>query len=461
MAKVTPTLPAMDPPTTTATTSRVSDITMDVDQLHADPNNRRRHTERNVTMVADALRDVGAARSIVVDEDDVVLAGNGVVEGAKQAGLTKVRIIDADGSEVIAVRRRGLTAAQKRALAIYDNRTAELAEWNPDQLRMDADAGLDLQPFFTDAELQGIIGTTAKSGPDPDTVPVQRPTTIQVGDLFALGPHRLLCGDCTKADDVDRVMAGDRAALCFTSPPYTEQRQAQYGGIPEDDYVRWFGLVQAAMRNAVADTGHFVINIKPHASALQRRLYVFDLVVAMVRDWSWLFVDEFCWLRTGIPQQVVHRFKNAFEPVYWFAASEHYRWFPEAVKHASDAVPIALGPGAGDTNAAKRQGKGGGAIQGNTVAPGFAYPSNVLDFKQNAAALGHPAAFPVQLPLFFLACMSMPDDVVLDPFGGSGTTIIACEQLQRAGRTIELSPSYCQIIIDRWETFTGSKAVQL
>jgi hypothetical protein len=106
----------------------------DLASLVADPTNRREHNERNVTMVADALRDVGAGRSIVIDEDDVILAGNGVQAAALQAGLTTVRVIEADGQEIIAVRRRGLTAAQKRALAIYDNRTAELATWNFEQL---------------------------------------------------------------------------------------------------------------------------------------------------------------------------------------------------------------------------------------------------------------------------------------------------------------------------------------
>lgn len=120
--------------------------------LVPDPENRRKHNPRNLGMVVDALQSVGAARSIVIDEDNVVLAGNGVLEAAAEAGITKVRIVEVDGSEVVAVRRSGLSPEQKRALAIYDNRAGELAEWNADQLKTDRDDGLDLKPWFSESE---------------------------------------------------------------------------------------------------------------------------------------------------------------------------------------------------------------------------------------------------------------------------------------------------------------------
>src|SRR4026208_1231298 len=101
-----------------------------IKDLVPDPANRRSHNPRNLGMVVDALQQVGAARSIVIDENNVILAGNGVTEAAAEAGITQVRVVEADGQELIAVRRTGLSAAQKRALAIYDNRTGELATWN-------------------------------------------------------------------------------------------------------------------------------------------------------------------------------------------------------------------------------------------------------------------------------------------------------------------------------------------
>jgi hypothetical protein len=122
----------------------MTDDMRDVRSLVADPKNRRTHPARNLDLVRESLQSVGAARSIVVDEDDVVLAGNGVAAAAAAAGITNVRIIEASGAELIAVRRRGLTDEQKRALALFDNRTAELAEWDFEQLGEDRDAGLTL-----------------------------------------------------------------------------------------------------------------------------------------------------------------------------------------------------------------------------------------------------------------------------------------------------------------------------
>jgi hypothetical protein len=130
---------------------------LNVSALKADPENRRTHTTRNKAMLVDSLNDVRAARSIVIDEDNVILAGNGVVEKAEDAGITKVQVIEADGETLIAVRRSNLTPEQKRRLAMYDNRTAELAEWNPEQLSTDKARGLDLVPFFTDRELDVLL----------------------------------------------------------------------------------------------------------------------------------------------------------------------------------------------------------------------------------------------------------------------------------------------------------------
>src|SRR5262245_35968948 len=123
-----------------------------VDQLTHDPNNRRRHNDRNLKMIADGLLAVGPARSIVIDENDVILAGEGVTSAARAVGFQKVRIVEADGEELIAVRRRNLSADQKRSLALFDNRASELSEWNYQQLEDDRTAGLALQPFWTPEE---------------------------------------------------------------------------------------------------------------------------------------------------------------------------------------------------------------------------------------------------------------------------------------------------------------------
>ena len=130
-------------------------------------------------MITDALHKVGAARSIVIDEDNVILAGNGVTEAAAEAGITKVRVIDASGDELIAVRRTGLTDEQKVALAIYDNRGAELAEWNIEQLVQDQANGIDLTPYFFAEELAALLPVITLSKPLPKPFSVSEPVKVK------------------------------------------------------------------------------------------------------------------------------------------------------------------------------------------------------------------------------------------------------------------------------------------
>ena len=135
----------------------MSDDLTHIRELVPDPKNRRKHTPRNVGMIGDALHKVGAGRSIVIDENNEVLAGNATIEAAGEAGITQLKVVDATGDEIVAVRRTGLTTDQKRDLAIFDNRTGELAEWDAKQILADTEAAIDLSSFFSDAELQSIL----------------------------------------------------------------------------------------------------------------------------------------------------------------------------------------------------------------------------------------------------------------------------------------------------------------
>ena len=123
-----------------------------IGQLKQDPNNARKHNQRNIGQIVSSLQEVGGARSIVIDEDNIILAGNGVIEAAGIAGIENVRVIEADGNEIIAVKRKGLTPEQKTRLALWDNRAAELAEWDIDQLQIDFDSGM-LDKMFSEFEL--------------------------------------------------------------------------------------------------------------------------------------------------------------------------------------------------------------------------------------------------------------------------------------------------------------------
>ena len=128
-----------------------------IGQLTPDPKNARQHNPRNIGMIVDSLQKVGAARSIVIDEEDVILAGNGVIEAAAEAGIENLRIIEASGNEIIAVRRRGLTEEQKTLLKYYDNRTGELADWDAAQIVADLETDVDLSGLWSDEEIAELV----------------------------------------------------------------------------------------------------------------------------------------------------------------------------------------------------------------------------------------------------------------------------------------------------------------
>jgi len=423
--------------------------------------NYRGHPEAQIELLRGSLREFGVFKNVVAREDGTVLAGHGIIAAAKAEGIATLPVHVFTGTD-----------AEARALMVADNELSRpgLVQDDPDQLSqlltsLQAD-GLMQVTGHDDASLAALLEEVAAQNPPTGFVPEEDPGPVEppldpvtrLGDVWVMGEHRLVCGDCTDAGVWEAALKGRKANVVFTSPPYAMQRKEQYGGVPADQYVDWFlGIAALAWAN-LADDGSFFVNIKPHAADKQRSLYVMDLVCGMVRVGSWLFVDEFCWLRTGIPQQVVHRFKNAFEPVYHFAKGD-FAFYPEAVRHKSDAVPLALGPGAGDTNAARRQGKGGGAIQGNDIVEGMAYPSNVLNFKQNAEAIGHPAAFPVNLPDFFCRAYGAKGDAVFDPFMGSGTTMIAAEQSGRVACGAELLPQYVDVAVLRYQRMTHKPAI--
>jgi len=140
--------------------------------LKPDPRNARRHTPRNIGMIRQSLGEIGAARSIVIDENGVVLAGNGVVEAAADAGIERVQIVDADGETIIAVCRSGLTSEQKTRLSLYDNRAGELSDWEPLELAMLQEEGFDFSAMFTDKEMVGILGDAADELLERDAAPM-------------------------------------------------------------------------------------------------------------------------------------------------------------------------------------------------------------------------------------------------------------------------------------------------
>jgi DNA modification methylase len=396
------------------------DQTADLADLTPDPQNARSHGERNLALIASSLLDVGAGRSIVVDEDGTILAGNATVAAAARAGIGKVRIVDTDGSELIAVRRSNLTDDQKRRLALFDNRAAELADWDTEVLASLAD-DLDLSGLWDDDELAALLGQfDADAAPprrtDPDDVPeIPLSPITQPGDLWVLGPHRLLCGDATKVEDLSVVLDGALAGLIVTDPPYGvayEGKTSDRLTIANDD-LDDTGL--GSFLDAAFTAMHTVT--KPGGAIYCFHSDSHGLVVRQAfRTAGWLHKQTLIWVKQSL---VLGR--------------QDYHWRHE---------PILYGwkPGAGHYFVEDRT------------------QTTVWEVDRPSRNAEHPTMKPVELLTIAIGNSSLPGEVVLDPFAGSGSTLIACEQLGRRARLAEIDPRYCDVIVQRWESLTGKAA---
>ncbi|MDP9355720.1 MAG: DNA modification methylase [Chloroflexota bacterium] len=396
--------------------------------LIPDPRNARKHNERNLAQIEQALREVGAARSIVVDEVGVILAGNATVHAAMQAGLTHVRVVEANGTELVAVRRVNLTQEQKRRLALHDNRAAELAEWDTAVLASLADE-MDLSDLWDPGELADLLAAAEGPPPDllgdPDEVPLLPADPVtQPGDLWHLGKHRLLCGDATKAQGVQRLMAGEQDSCLWTDPPYG----VNYTGgtadaltIANDDPQGLEGLLRSSFTNAaevLAPGAPFYIAHPAGPLAL-----VFGQVVT---ELGWRLRQTLVWVKDSLVLGHV---------------DYHYRH-----------EPILYGYLPGGTG---RRGRGGKGWFGDDAQ------TSVFEIPRPKASPDHPTSKPVALITAMLTNSTRPGDLVLDLFAGSGSTLVACEQLGRRARLLELDPKYGDVIVRRWEELTGQQAERI
>jgi site-specific DNA-methyltransferase (adenine-specific) len=226
---------------------------------------------------------------------------------------------------------------------------------------------------------------------------------------------------------------------CLTAPPSAESRAPDYGGVPAGQYVVWFMEIAARLWEVLGDDGSFLLNLKEHSEGIRREVYVHALVVALAQA-GWVYLDEFCWERPGIPGDAVARgkLKDMWKPVFWFAKQVRPAYHPERVRHRSDKAILETGKG-----------------------EGWAYPGNRLPILGAAESLGHPAAWPIELPRFFLEVYSDPGEWWVDPFGGSGTTMIACAEMDRKCWMMERSPQYTAITLQRYKDEFGVEPVLL
>ena len=418
-----------------------------IDTVFPMPDNPRKNTEA-VQPVADSIKRFGFGAPLVARKSDrVLIAGHTRLQAAQLLGLDKVpvRFVDLDPAEA-------------RALALADNRLGEIAAWDDEQLReviagLDAD-GVDVSDLgWSDDELSALLEEPPAPEPDTDAEPLAPPAqpVSKAGEVYQLGPHRLICGDCRDPEVVARLVDGARVNVAFTSPPYASQRKydesSGFKPIKPEAYVDWFDAVQAGVRSALADDGSWFVNIKEHCDDGQRSLYVKDLTIAHVRQWGWRFVDELGWARSAVPMQMKHaiRFKNEIEPVFHFSRDRKPKFRPRSVMSQALTVPSR------HTRRKYTTTDSGFQTGFDSACGEEAYPSNLLWINNGSTAVfGHSGTFPVGLPAFFIKAYSDPGDIIFDPFMGSGTTMIAAANEKRIAMGCEISPAYCDIIRQRW-----------
>jgi len=256
---------------------------------------------------------------------------------------------------------------------------------------------------------------------------------------------------------VQQLLGGVRLNLVVTSPPYASQRKydpaTDFKPIAPEAYVNWFRDVSDTVKAHLADDGSFFLNIKEHADGGQRSLYVKELVIAHVKMWGWLFIDEFCWRNTanGVPGGWKNRFKNAWEPIFHFGKTGQIKCLPDQVAHAS-AAAFDYDPAVNNNVAQVDKGKDekySPEKHKGRLKQGVARPSNVIETRAETNGNGHSAPYPVALPEFFVKAFTALGDTVYDPFLGSGTTMVAAHKHGRIGYGCELSPKYCDMIVGR------------
>jgi DNA modification methylase len=394
-------------------------------ELTPDKRNANKGTARGAAMIRDSLRNYGAGRSILLDKHGAIIAGNKTAENASALGDKDVIVVRTDGTQLVAVQRTDLDLkdAKARQLAIVDNRAAEVSlEWDVDTLKSLAGDGVDLAPFWSGKELEKLwdarspLLTEEDEVPDPPKDPMSK-----LGDLWLLGDHRLLCGDATKPLDLGRLLGGQKAQAMWTDPPYG---------------VSYVGKTKAA--KTIQNDG---------ADGLKALL---DAAFANVTPA----------LEPGSPVYVAHpagalnvTFGNSFLGAGW-RLHQTLVWDKGAIilghsDYHFSHEPIFYGytPGQG------RFGRGGKGWYGTDSE------RSVLPFPKPRASKDHPTMKPVGLVERCLINSTPPGGIVLDPFGGSGTTLIACEKIARRCLMLELDPVYVDVIVERWQNATGKKAV--
>lgn len=277
-------------------------------------------------------------------------------------------------------------------------------------------------------------------------------------DLIALDyRNKIMNGDC---EDILKALPDNSVDLIFTSPPYADQRSSTYGGIKPDKYVSWFMPKAEEFFRVLKPTGSFILNIKERVVDGERHTYVLELILAM-RKMGWLWTEEYMWhKKNSHPGKWPNRFRDNWERLIHFTKQKTFNMYQEEVMvPVGDWAKTRL-KNLSDTDKKRDEskvGSGFGKNISNWVDRDMVYPSNVLFMATECYNQQHSAAFPFELPAWFIKLFTKPGDTVLDPFNGSGTTCVAANELSRDYLGIDVNQEYCVLAINRLQNETNKK----
>ena len=371
-------------------------------------NNARTHSPEQIAKLRSSLREFGFINPVIIDRDYGVIAGHGRILAAKEEGIKEVPCVFADH----------LTEAQKKAYIIADNRMAMDAGWDEELLRVEIESlqGMDFDPLLTgfdEKELTALFddGMDTKEDDFDVDAELQKPAFSRLGDVWTLGRHRLVCGDSTKAETYTTLMDGVKANLVITDPPYNVSYQSADGKSIQNDSMadgKFYEFLLAAFRNMAA-------HLAEGGSAYVFHADTEGLNFRRAFKEAGFHISGVCiWVKNSLvlgrsPYQWQH------EPVLfgWLPNGKH-KWFAD-----------------------RKQ-------------------TTIWNFDKPKHSKEHPTMKPIPLLAYPIKNSSAPNGVVMDLFGGSGSTLIACEQTDRICRTMELDPKYASVIVQRFIELVGS-----
>ena len=412
---------------------------INIEELVQDEHNFNKGTDEGGRLMERSFKEMGAGRSVLIDKHGKIIAGNKSQKAAIAAGIKRVRVIETTGDELIAVKRTDveLESEQGRKMALLDNLTTQVnLAWDETELQTITGEieGFDVGDFGFDIkdmpQTEFATGTatrevneqkeTEEDDFDPDA---QYETKVHEGDIWALGAHKLLCGDSTKAENVSRLLGEEKADMVFTDPPYLMGFQGNVHADGSKSFNAQFGEIKNdKMSREDGDT--FIFN-------------VFDMIRQFCKGAYYV-----CFYRLGLDYifRALDAHNNRYRALIIWDKGNHTLSNSD---YMSKYEPIVYG----------------WFDEHNFYGDRSNF--DIWPIQRTQKNELHPTMKPIALCAKAIQNSSKEGDIVLDLFGGSGSTMIACEQVGRKARLIELDTHYCNVIIARWEKLTGQKAVKL